>query len=262
MTNMKRQTGNLVKFKIYLAALLLFLTVAAIDPWVTGIAFHEWISVLVILPLFIIHIQVDWKWIVSVSRRFFRRQPGRKRFNYVWDWLLFGMLTAVAVSGVLVSESFLPFFGISNSPDAFWVKLHSDSSSLLVLLLGVHLANHWRWVVRTTGKLSTSANTSADRKAVGENADRLSLYGRFFAQCFIIVLVGLVIAVPVFLLGNTEWADAVRFGASERIQMNRTQEQPGLAVRFGLSMIFTGGKIIFSALITFAVLAVLRFMKK
>lgn len=120
--------------------------VLVLAPQTTGIPVHEWASFLIIIPFFL-HLILDWKWIVSVTKRFFKRIPGQTRFNYVLDWLLFFLFVIVTFTGVAISEAALPALGIHITLDPFWSALHNLSANLIMVVIGIHLAMHWKWIV-------------------------------------------------------------------------------------------------------------------
>ena len=142
-TNKKRST-NKVKLYVDIFIFLFFLVVSA--PQATGIALHEWLS-FAFLATFIVHLLLNWKWIVNVIRRFFKKLPGETRFNAIWNALLFILGTVVFFSGVFVSEAALPLLGFPIVIDPFWAQMHDLTANLFLILLGVHLAMHWRWFV-------------------------------------------------------------------------------------------------------------------
>ncbi|MFK7804197.1 MAG: DUF4405 domain-containing protein, partial [Anaerolineae bacterium] len=120
--------------------------VLVLAPQATGIPIHEWISFVVIVPLFI-HLIMDWKWIVSITKRLFKSVPAETRFNYILDWLLLFLFVVATFTGVLISEAALPSLGINVVIDPFWSSLHGTSANLMMIILGVHLAMHWKWIV-------------------------------------------------------------------------------------------------------------------
>ena len=67
----------------FLADIVLFVGIVwALMPQATGIPLHEWGSLLVIIPL-LVHLVLDWQWIVAITKRLLKRQPGEVRFNAV-----------------------------------------------------------------------------------------------------------------------------------------------------------------------------------
>ena len=143
-TRPKRTSSN--QIKLY-SDIVLFISYVIVNiPQATGIPFHEWVSVLFIVPL-VIHILLDWKWVVSVTKRMFGRLPGEVRFNHVLDLIIFIMMTLALMTGFVISEAALPAMGINVTIDPFWSAMHDLTANLTMLLIGIHLAMHWGWIV-------------------------------------------------------------------------------------------------------------------
>jgi hypothetical protein len=137
---------------------LAFLVVSA--PQATGLAFHEWISFAFVLVL-LAHLLLSWEWIVGVSASFFRRLRAETRFNYLLDALLFLVMTVAFGSGVASSAVALPALGLSGTVDPFWIPIHKITATLLFPLLGIHLAMHWRWIVKTARNVLSKTDARA-----------------------------------------------------------------------------------------------------
>jgi hypothetical protein len=141
----KRNPPSITKIQL-LADIVLFIGVVwALMPQATGIPLHEWGSLLVIIP-FLIHLVLDWQWIIAVTKRFFKRQSGEVRFNYFWNWFQFMMMVIACFSGILISNTALPAIGIPIVVDPFWLEVHLFSANSVMIMLGVHLAMHWQWI--------------------------------------------------------------------------------------------------------------------
>lgn len=139
----KRMSTN--QIKLY-ADIILFVSFVLVNiPQATGIPFHEWVSFLFIIPL-LVHILLDWKWVVNVTLRIFKKLPGEVRFNHIWDLLIFIVMVFALFTGVVISEAALPALGITVTIDPFWSAMHDISANLLMVLIGVHLAMHWGWI--------------------------------------------------------------------------------------------------------------------
>ena len=69
------------------------------------------------------------------------------------DVALFIVAVTVMLSGLLVSQSVAGTFGVTIVPSSLWVSTHSWSADATILLLLVHFALHWRWIVNVAGKL-------------------------------------------------------------------------------------------------------------
>lgn len=111
-------------------ALVVYLVVAT--PTITGIGLHEWLG-LGVLAVFFAH-----------AAAALARKP--RAGNLVVDVLVLVALAAVAVSGLMVSGAVLPAFGCYAEGYCFWDPLHAISAKVLLALLLVHAAAHWRWI--------------------------------------------------------------------------------------------------------------------
>lgn len=142
----KQKKINSNQIKLIADIILFGAFMLANGPQATGIPIHEWISILFIVPI-MLHLLLDWKWVVSVTKRMFKRMPGKVRFNQIWDLLIFIMMVFVLFNGLIISQAALPAMGIHITIDPFWVTMHGMSANLLMILVGVHLAVHWKWIV-------------------------------------------------------------------------------------------------------------------
>lgn len=133
------------KLKLYVDVFLFVSFVLVNIPQATGIAFHEWASVLFIVPL-LVHILLDWNWIVNITKRMFGRLPGEVRFNHIFDLVIFIMMTLALMTGFVISEAALPALGIQVTIDPFWSSMHDLTANLTMVLIGIHLAMHWKWI--------------------------------------------------------------------------------------------------------------------
>ncbi len=142
------------KLAVDVTLLLSLMVVSA--PQATGIGLHEWLSVLFV-PVFVVHLVLNWDWIARVYRRFLKPLGATTRINAVWDLLIYGVMVLVFFSGVLASRAALPAFLTAFVPDAFWNDLHHVTSNLLLPLLGIHLGLHAKWIVRAIRARKESA---------------------------------------------------------------------------------------------------------
>lgn len=146
-TPLKRNTVNLL---LDAASFVAFLLVTA--PHFTGMAIHEWLS-LALGAALVTHLLLHWSWIVAVTRRFFSAATWNARLNYVLNALLFVVFTTALFTGLMLSEIVVPLFGVQLGHDGLWEQLHRLSSDAAVILIGLHVALHWRWIVNATRKL-------------------------------------------------------------------------------------------------------------
>ena len=141
----KRKT-NPTKVNLFLDVALFAVFLLALDPRLTGIAIHEWLGVAGAAAV-VVHLLLHWEWIAGVTRRFLGRTSGTARLNYVVDALFFIDLVVISLSGVMVSQALLPLVGLAAPGGTFWLVTHSLSADLVVLLVAVHAALHWKWIV-------------------------------------------------------------------------------------------------------------------
>ena len=124
----------------------------AYNPAWTRIAVHEWLSVIIVVPL-LFHVIINWDQTLAILRRFAQIVRATPKVNLVVDAALFVAAVTVMLSGLLVSQYVLRAVGISVTPTALWVSAHRWSADATILLLLVHFALHWRWILRAAGKL-------------------------------------------------------------------------------------------------------------
>ena len=112
----------------------------------TGLAWHEWLGFLLcVLVLF--HVILQWSWFVVAFRRLLTPGARRARVNLALNFLLFIVMVAVLVSGVLISNQIAPLVGQALGRPRVWSELHSWLNFTLIVLIGLHLAINWDWVL-------------------------------------------------------------------------------------------------------------------
>ena len=134
------------KTKLWIDLLIFAVFLIAMDPRLTGIAVHEWLT-LASMAAVMTHLLLNWEWIVRVTRRFFGKLTNRPRINYILNLLLFIDGVLIMLTGIMISESALPALGIQLPRGFAWRSLHDTTANLFILLLGLHTALHWDWIV-------------------------------------------------------------------------------------------------------------------
>ena len=141
---------NSTNFWLDLIIFGIFLIVAS--PSLTGNTIHEWLS-LAFGATIIVHLLFHWKWIVKVLRKFFKKILSMSRLNMIVDMLFLITMTGSFFSGILISKDVISTLGIHFSEvSRNWKMIHVFTSDVAVILLAVHLALHWKWVVSTINK--------------------------------------------------------------------------------------------------------------
>jgi hypothetical protein len=126
--------------------------VAAINLHLTGKMIHEWLGI-ALGAVVITHLLLHWQWIVKITRRLFGRVTAKARLKYVVNLLFFIAVVVVIFTGIMISESVVPSLGLSLGHSMLWKRVHTTASDIVLILIGVHVALHWRWVVNTTKSL-------------------------------------------------------------------------------------------------------------
>jgi hypothetical protein len=142
---MSTKTNLILDITIFSA----FLVVS--NPHLTGYTVHEWLSVS-FAGAIIAHLLFHWKWLVKVTTEFFKKLFHQSRLNYVVDLLFFIAMTGAMFSGLMISKSILATLGIQLDVSRSWKSIHSLTSDVSIVLLGLHFALHWKWVVTNTGR--------------------------------------------------------------------------------------------------------------
>ena len=160
---------NRTKLLIDLGAFVAFLI--SMDPRSSGIPIHEWLTI-ALTGVIVVHLLLNWSWIVDVTKRLFIKSTNGARVNYVLNWLLFIDGVLIMLSGIMISESVMPFFGVTMSEAFAWRSLHDTSANLFLIILGIHLALHWNWIIVTTKRLLTrkEAQSVSIKGTLGKDA--------------------------------------------------------------------------------------------
>jgi hypothetical protein len=146
--------NNIEKTRYVMDAILFIGFVLVCTPKATGIVIHEWASLLFIVPL-IVHLLLHWNWMKTLPAKFKRSMSGQNRFNTFWDFLFYIIMLLSILSGFLVSEALLPQLGLPIEIQQVWSMLHHNVSNLLMPMLGIHLALHWKWIKSMTKRMGS-----------------------------------------------------------------------------------------------------------
>ena len=157
---------NTTKIKLLLDGLITLAVLACLSPSLTGQAIHEWLGIAVAVPI-VVHLLLNWKWIVATTRRFFRALPGQVRINYLLNAALFITMTAVIFSGMMMSEVALRSLGLSLGRSPSMKMVHNLATTALAWVVGLHLALHWSWVVSAVRRHVIAPLRGRSDRAVG-----------------------------------------------------------------------------------------------
>src|SRR5215470_8293169 len=151
VTASRRQIMARTRLDFWLDALLLVAYTLAYSLGFTGIAAHEWLGIGLGVAL-LVHLTLHWDWVIRATRKLLRR-GGRERFVWLVNLLLVSMTLCIA-SGILISEVALPALGITLPVSFFWRQMHDTTATLTLMLVPIHAALRWRWMVGVARRLA------------------------------------------------------------------------------------------------------------
>lgn len=131
---------------------LFALFAVVINVPMTGIAIHEWLGI-AIAAASIVHLVQHADWVLTMGHRLFARTSFQNRVNYLLMIALFVGFASISVSGLLISESALPYIGVHPEASSYWYWIHVSSVGWVIALSAIHIAVNWRWVDRVTERL-------------------------------------------------------------------------------------------------------------
>lgn len=137
---------NRNKINLAIDSMIFVAFLIAMAPHFSGTAVHEWLSIAFGAAI-ITHLLLHWQWLVEVTKRFFKQAQWSARINYVLNTLLFIDMTIVIFTGLMISEAALPLFGVHMASGGVWRRLHDTSANIVLVLVGLHIALHWQWIV-------------------------------------------------------------------------------------------------------------------
>jgi hypothetical protein len=117
----------------------------ALEPHFTGGTIHEWFTVAAVGTL-IVHFVLHWDWFLRLTSRFFVRIFHSSRLNYLIAIAIFLGFISIMVSGLMISEHFMPSLGFRVDARYAWRRIHELASNLTLLLVAMHMALRWDWI--------------------------------------------------------------------------------------------------------------------
>lgn len=155
MSNKTNLVLDLTIFTVFLVAY---------NPRLTGNTIHEWLSVAFGAAI-VTHLLFHWKWIASVTTEYFKKFFHRSRLNYIVDLLFFIAMTGSLFSGLMISKDVLSTLGIQiGEVSRGWKSIHTLTSDASLILLGIHFALHWKWVVSNISRYIVTPVASLFRR--------------------------------------------------------------------------------------------------
>lgn len=145
VTVSRRRILARTRLDFWLDALLLVAYTLAYSLGFTGLAVHEWLGI-GLGAVLLVHLTLHWDWVIRTTQKLLRRN-GRERFIWLVNLLLLVCMTLCIASGILISEVALPALGITVPASFFWRQVHDTTATLTLILVPIHAALRWRWIV-------------------------------------------------------------------------------------------------------------------
>lgn len=144
------------KFKLWFDAAMLITLCLLYNSHATGLAFHE-ITGLVLGGAVIFHVLFNMDWVIGISKKIFSKGLNWKtRFSYVLNIILLIDMCFIVLSGLLISKIVTPNFRIFTSVN--WFPIHIFSTTLGLVIVGVHIGLHWNWIKQMGSRVPKLAN--------------------------------------------------------------------------------------------------------
>ncbi len=138
---------NRTKWNVFLDLALVFAFVVEMEERFSGLPMHEVLG-LVFGGGLILHIILHWDWVVSTTRTLFKKIVHESRLNYVLNFALYVDLLVVTITGIGISRTLRLNLAVPHN----WETLHIVSSELSLVLIGLHIAMHWKWIMTNVPK--------------------------------------------------------------------------------------------------------------
>jgi len=166
MSKTKPKKTSTSKSNLYLDIGLAALFVIVMEVYFTGVPIHEWLGLLLAI-LLVVHFIWHWRWVVQLTRTFFKKLLHESRLNYLLNaFLLFDMITLI-VSGLVLSSSLGFKLTLGAIALLIWQTVHALTAQFSLILAALHIALHWRWIIAHTRKYIFQRSHHAPQEQVG-----------------------------------------------------------------------------------------------
>jgi len=151
-----------VKISIDIFMTIVWLILMTYD--LTGSVWHEILGIGMLIPLFF-HLFLNWKWIVSVSKKIFKTKPNVNTVRWISDVLMLIGYVLTAVSGIAISKEL--FWQIRADNNALWYTIHAWAAYVTLAAMGVHVGLHWKMVAGFFRSLFKTQKVTRTRRMIG-----------------------------------------------------------------------------------------------
>jgi hypothetical protein len=137
---------NRVGFLLCLDTTMLLLVVILECINFTGLEWHQWLG-FAFCPVVLLHVVMQWPWFITQFQRILTHGAWRVRVNAGLNLLLLILMGAVLFSGGFVSAQGVESLGEGFGRIRIWSEVHGWLNVALLVLVGLHLALNWEWVI-------------------------------------------------------------------------------------------------------------------
>jgi hypothetical protein len=145
----------------------------------------------------LLHVVLQWHWFITQFQHVLRAGAWRVRVNASLNLLLLIIMAAVLVSGGLVSNQSIVTFGERFGRLRLWSEIHGDLNFILVVLVGLHLALNWDWILAALLRWRTKRlglMEAAPRKDAASTSQRAPQFMRWFGRSTAVLAVAFISA--------------------------------------------------------------------
>lgn len=164
---MSKDKTHRTEINLYLDVVLTAAFLISLKPFTTGIALHEWLGLALGVGL-AIHAALHWRWIVGITAKLFGKLPAKTRVYYALDATLLAAFVTIIVTGVLMSRTVLPLFGLRGVMLFPLPLVHAWASYVTLALIGVKLVLHWTWIKNTVSRYVIGQRHPLSKVSVGD----------------------------------------------------------------------------------------------
>lgn len=144
------RNGNTAKINLPLDLVALMAFIVVLEPSFTGVPIHEWLG-LALGATLLVHILLHGTWIVNTLKNFLKSLTGQTRLNCTLNIALFLAFSLLLGSGIVISHIFDlgQTLNLSRETTRTWRQIHTVAADLCLILVGLHLGLHWKWLVNS-----------------------------------------------------------------------------------------------------------------
>lgn len=143
----RKKKLNRTPLNVALDLILALIMIVEMEEGFTGLPLHEVLGLIFGVGI-ILHLLLHWEWIVSLTRTLFKKVIHESRVNYALNLALFISMLVATVTGIMISRT----LGLNFNAGRDWQKIHIIASELSLVIVGLHVGLHWKWILPNSRK--------------------------------------------------------------------------------------------------------------